>query len=72
VTIRQAAYELGRSGTLPDPTDEDIILYAVEMAKGRWPEDFNVDRWFGDEIIAEFERGTQDRDKPKCTCRVCS
>lgn len=57
LTITLAAYEIGRDGVLHNPTDDEVILAAVELARGSWPDGFTVDRDFARRIVAEYDRG---------------
>jgi hypothetical protein len=60
MTICEAATQLGRDAVLNDPTDDEIILAAVELAKGNWPQGFSVDRYFAREIVAAYEKGVAE------------
>jgi hypothetical protein len=60
-TITEAAYELGFEDVLNDPDGDEIVLAAVEMSKGHWPENFSVDRHFAERIVEEYGKGEADR-----------
>jgi AmiR/NasT family two-component response regulator len=60
-TITEAAYDLGAHGILLDPTDEEIVLAAVEQALRRWPDGFTIDRHFAERIVDEYGKGEADR-----------
>ena len=53
ISCVQAAAELARDRVLNDPTDDDIVLAAVELAKGRWPEE-GIDRSLRDRILRAY------------------
>jgi hypothetical protein len=57
MTITQAAFTLGRDRVLTDPTDADVVLAAVELARGSWPKGFTVDREFERSLVAAYEQG---------------
>jgi hypothetical protein len=57
--IVQAAYELGYDDVLFDPTDEDIVLYAVELVHGDWPYGFEVGPAYAEKIVAAYEKGEE-------------
>jgi hypothetical protein len=55
--ILKAAHELGCDRVLCDPLDNEVVVAAVELALGDWPEGLEVDRSFETQIIREYDRG---------------
>jgi hypothetical protein len=56
VNIVQAAYQLGLDEVLNDPSDDDIILAASEVAFGKWIEG-GFDRHLCERIVAAWAEG---------------
>lgn len=59
ISIIEAARQIGEDGIFLDPTDAEIVLAAVELARGNWPEGFTVDREFEARIVKAWEEGNQ-------------
>jgi len=55
--LDDAAYSLGRDGVLNDPTDDEIVLAAVELVRGHWPEGLSFDRYYISKLVAAYDKG---------------